>query len=411
MSHHKRDTCRLCDSKKVELVFPLNPTPSADQYLAAEQLNRVQEIYPLDLYLCLACGHAQLLDVVDQTVLFRDYLYVTSSSLGLVEHYRGYADTVLERFKFDHAPTVMEVGSNDGSLLKFFKAKGCAVLGVDPARRIAQKATEEGVETLPEFFNFELAQKIRRERGAASIVAANNVFAHNDDLSGMAKGIRHLLRDDGVFVFELPYLGDLVEKKLFDTIYHEHLGYQSVKPLGIFLERHGMELIRVDRIGTKAGSIRSFAQSKGGPRKRDASVDSILDYENRLKLDQPETYRALAAEMERVRAELMGVVQKLKKEGKKIAGYGASPASTTLIYYFGLQNAMDYLVDDNKIKQGRFSPGCRLPIHPSTYLIKDKPDYVVALAWTYLDPILERNKSYRAAGGKFIVPLPKVAVV
>lgn len=411
MTHRKRGTCRLCDSKNVELVFPLNPTPSADNYLAANQLNKKQEIYPLDLYLCIDCGHVQLLDVVDQSVLFRDYLYVTSSSLGLVEHYRKYADHVTEKFKFAGAPAMLEVGSNDGSLLKFFKAKGFKVLGVDPAQRIAQKATQDGVETLPEFFNFDFAKQIRSQRGAMSLVVANNVFAHNDDLNGMAKGIRHLLANDGVFVFELPYLGDLVEKRLFDTIYHEHLGYQSVKPLSTFLDRNDLELIHVDRVPTKAGSIRSFAQPKGGPRKRDASVDEILAYENRLKLDKPETYRTLSDDLQKVRAELTQLLLKIKKEGKKVAGYGASPSSTTLIYYFNLQDVMDYLVDDNPIKQGRFSPGCHLPIHPSAYLEKQKPDYVVTLAWTYLDPILERNKNYRAAGGKFIVPLPNVSVV
>ncbi len=409
--HRKRETCRLCDSKNLELVIHLNPIPAADRYVSADQKGKPQELYPLDLYLCLTCGHAQLLDVVEASELFRDYLYMTSTSLGLVEHFKNYANEVCSAFPFAKDSRVVEIGSNEGVLLNFFKQKGFRVLGVDPAKQIAEKATGAGLETWPEFFTKAIAEKIRNERGAAAIVAANNVFAHNDDLAGMADGVRLLLQPDGIFVFEANYLGDLVEKKLFDIIYHEHLSYHSVKPLQSFLARHGLELIHVKRVPTKVGSIRCVAQLANGPRKRDQSVDALLAFEKERKLDRPETFRALDRELQKMRARMNELIAGLKKEGKKIAGYGAAPSSTTLIYFFGLQPVMDFIVDDNPLKQGRFSPGCHLPVIPSDNLVKLKPDYVIVLAWPYIHTIVERNKIYRDQGGKFIVPLPDVSVI
>lgn len=409
--HYRRDTCRLCESKKVEKVVPLEPIPIADNFVTEAELNVKQDLYPTDIYLCLECGHVQLLDVIDPTVLFRNTLYVTSSSLGLVDHFRRYAQQIKEQFTFSGTPQVIEIGSNEGVLLRAFKDLGFKVLGVDAAQKQAKAATAAGLETLAEFFTLDLARRIRKERGPAAILAANNVFAHNDDLATMANGAEHLLQDDGVFVFEVGYLVDFVEGKLFDTVYHEHLGYHSVKPLAIFLERHGLELISVTRIPTKAGSIRGVAQRRGGPRKKDASVAEILALEKKMGLDRPETFKALAAGLEKTREDLRVLMARLSKEGKRVVGYGASPGCTTMLYYFGLQKSLAYIVDDNPIKHGRFSPAAHIPVMASDKLMKDRPDYVFVLAWIYAKPILARHAGFSGQGGKFIVPLPELVVV
>jgi len=226
----RRNTCRLCGGHDQELAVHLEPMPSGDAYVPAGHLDQPQETYPLDLYLCHSCGHAQLLDVVDPEILYRNYLYTTSISLGLAEHFHRYADEVLSRVNPPAGSFVVDLGSNDGTLLKAFQSRGMRVLGVDPAREVARKATASGVETLPCFFTAELARTIRDERGPASIVTANNVFANIDNLVDMIEGIQTLLAPDGVFVFETSYLVDVFQKSLLETFFHEHLCYFSVKP-------------------------------------------------------------------------------------------------------------------------------------------------------------------------------------
>ena len=250
----------MCESRRLELALPIRASPIGDAYVPATRLGRGQEIYPLDLYLCLDCGHVQNLDIVDPEILFRDYLFLTSASQGLVEHFRRYAGDVTSRFGLRSGSLIVEIGSNDGSLLRFFRDGGMRVLGVDPAREIARQATKAGVPTLPEFFTSAMAPSIRAEHGPAAVVAANNVFAHADDLADIVKGVRELLADDGVFVFEVSYLADIVDKFLFDTVYHEHVSYHSISPLARFFERLSMQLFDVRRIDSKGGSIRGFAQ-------------------------------------------------------------------------------------------------------------------------------------------------------
>jgi len=407
---YRRDTCRLCNGRSLELVLPIKPTPIADAYIPAERLDEVQECYPLDLFLCGSCGHVQLLDVVDAGLLFGNYIYVTSSSLGLVAHFENYAEEVLRRVSCAKGSLVIEIGSNDGSLLRFFQNHGMRVLGVDPAHKIAEEATKSGVETLPSFFTAELARQIRRERGPAAIVTANNVFAHADDLAGMAEGIRDLLAPDGVFVFEVSYLVDVIEKTLFDTIYHEHLCYHSVTPLQAFFRRHGMELIDAERVGTKAGSLRCIVQLAGGRRTVSPSVARLTGLEASLGLERGETVRAFAARIEHVKNQLGGLLRDLKAQGKTIAGYGASPSVTTLIYHFELGDVLSFLVDDNPRKQGLFSPGHHIPVLPPQTIYERKPDYILILAWTYAQPIKKKLQTSLAWDGHFIVPLPQIEV-
>lgn len=404
----RRNDCRLCHSRNLELVLKLTPTPLADSYLRVKE---VQPVFPLDLYLCRDCGFAQLLDVVQPQHIYLDYIYETVSSLGLVEHFANYAAEVLGRIKPPPGALVIDVGSNDGTLLKSYQKRGMKVLGVDPAREIAARATAAGVETLAEFLTVPVARRIRQERGPAAIVSANNVIANIDDLDEIAAAIPELLAPDGVFVFESYYLGDLVQNMVFDFIYHEHISSFAVKPVALFFQRHGLELVDVLRVPTKGGSLRYTIQLAGGPRKTAPIIGELLALEAQQGLDQPEMFRAFNARIERAKADTLAVLQKLKTEGKSVAGYGASATTTTLVYHFGMGGLIDYLVDDYPAKQGTFSPGLHLPVLPSEALYERRPDAVVVMAWRYYEPIMRRHQKYSAQGGKFIVPMPELIIL
>ncbi len=389
----------------------LAPTAIEDAFVPAERLGEVQETYPLELALCRVCGHLQLLDTIDPEVLFADFIYVSASSPGLIDHFQKMAERLIARFELAPASLAVDIGSNDGTLLRFLKERGLRVLGVDPAREIARQATESGVLTWPNFFTKDLAVRIKREFGPAAIVTANNVFAHSDNLADMADGIGQLLAPDGVFVFEVAYLVDLIQQKVFDSVYHEHLSYHAVKPLVSFLRRHGMELLDVERVATKGGSLRATAQLIGGPRAASKSVAELVALEEKMGLDKPETFRAFAAEIDAAKSALLRLLTELRASGKTVAGYGASPTVTTLLYHFGLSPFIDFIVDDNPLKHGLFSPGHHIPVYPSQALYERKPDYVVVLAWRFAGLILKKHQAFLDQGGRFIVPLPKLEVV
>lgn len=407
----QRRTCRLCDSPRLDLAVPIKPSPVADAYVPADRLAEKQELYALDLYLCADCGHVQLLEVVDPGILFRNYIYTTSISLGLVEHFRRYADQFVRRFASPPNSLAVDIGSNDGTLLKFFKARGLRVVGIDPAAQIASQATQAGVPTIPAFFDLELARRIRRENGPAAIVTANNVFAHSDSLPEMAEGIRELLADDGVFIFEVSYLADILEKKLFDTVYHEHLCYHSVQPLAAFFQRHGLEFFDIERLPNKGGSIRGLVQRKGGPRKIAPVVAEMLRQEEKMGLARLPVFKSFAADLERVKTGLLQLARQLKADNKIIAGFGASATVTTLIYNFELGPFLSFLVDDNVSRHGLFSPGHHLPVLPAAALRGQKAGYAIVLAWQYAEPILQKHRDFTACGGHFIVPLPEVKII
>jgi len=402
----KRDTCRLCGSSNLDSALLLLPTAIAGAYVTREQRGVPQETYPLELFLCHNCGLVQMLHIVDPEVLFRNYNYFTSSSPWLVEQFRNLADELLALVSPSRESLVVDIGSNDGSLLQHFKECGMRVLGIDPAQNVAQLANGRSLETLAAFFTSELAEDLRRRYGSASIVTANNVFAHIDNLADIAEGIRLLLDPKGVFVFEVSYLVDLIQKNLIDTIYHEHLCFHSVKPLAAFLRRHGLELIDVKRIPSKGGSIRGMVQLAGGPRPVDPSVTELIQLEASLGMDRLEVFKLFASTLESFREQFRKSFQSLKKRGKAIAGYGASTPVTTLIYQFEMGDVLDFLVDDNPQKQSLFSPGYHIPILPSQALYERKPGYVVVLAWNYFQPILEKHEAFAKQGGHFIVPLP-----
>lgn len=411
LSHYRRLTCILCDSAELELALPLPRTPIGNDYVPPARLEENQEYFAMNLHRCCACGNVQIQDVVNPELLFRSYTYSTAHSLGLVEHFRAYAKEFVSKFQPAPGSLVMDIGSNDGSLLRAFKEEGMRVLGIDPATSIAQAATASGVPTVPEFFTAELAGRLRAEHGPAKIVTANNVFAHSDKLPEMADGIRLLLDRDGVFSFEVSYLLDIVQKMLFDTVYHEHLCYHSVKSLQAFFAGHGLELIEVQRIPTKGGSLRGTVQVQGGPRPVAPIIGSLLDLEDCLNLHAPETWARYRRTIDENKHQVNETLARLKARGKTLAGYGASPTVTTLLHHYDIADKLEYLLDDNAVKQGTYSPGQHLPVYASDHLYKKPVDYVVVLAWQYAAPIMKRHQKYVDQGGRFLVPLPLMLVV
>lgn len=409
---HHRSTCRLCGSSDVSRELSLSPTPLANAFVTREALDRKQPIYPLDLFFCRRCGHVQLLDVIDPAALYEHYLYVSGTSPVFVRHFEEYADYVINTFPHPRHALIVDIGANDGTLLRFFKDAGRRVLGVDPAREIAERTIESGIPIVVSFFTPELAERIRAKYGPASVITANNVIAHIDDLAAVMNGVRRLLSSDGVFVFEVSYLADVVEKTLFDMIYHEHLDYHSVRPLIDFFSGCGLELIEATRVDSHGGSLRGVVQLNGGPRPVGASVARALALEQKLGLDRAETFHALASHIENIKNELLQLLHRIKAEGKRIAGFGAPAKTTTLMYHFGFEPGMvDFIVDDSPLKQGQFTPGMHIPVVASSELYERRPDYVIILAWNFAAPIMAKHAAFREGGGHFIIPLPKVEVV
>lgn len=407
---HRRNDCRSCGCRDLEMVFSLKPSPIGDAYVAQEQLNTPQPSYPIDLFVCQRCGLAQIMDIIDPEILYGEYIYVTASSHGLPDHFIAYADSVIDRCKLKPDSLIIDIGSNDGTLLRCFQKQGMDVLGVEPASHIAAQATATGIRTLDKFFSPSLAREIVAEYGHAHVITSNNVFANIDDLASWVKAVDVLLTSDGVYVFESFYLADVVKNMVFDFIYHEHLSAFSVKPIKILFERVGFELVAVQHVPTKGGSLRYFVQRPGGPLVNDGSVAEFLALEERMGLYKKETYLAFSEKINRLKDKTRDFLIQAKKEGKSIVGFGASITGTTLIYHFEIGEYLDYLVDDNLAKQGRYSPGLHLPVLPSSALYERKPDYVLVLAWRFAEVFIEKNQAYLKNGGCIVIPVPEFRI-
>lgn len=406
-----RSSCRLCGSRELLPAFSLTPTPPANAFVSVERRGDPQPAFPLDVDLCAACTHLQLRHVVDPRVLFEDYVYVSGTSPVFVRHFAAYADWLWSHAGAAAGALVVDIGSNDGTLLRAFRERGARVLGIDPARRIAAEATRQGIETLPEFFTPELARRLAAERGRASLVTANNVFAHIDDLDAVLDAVGELLAPGGLLSFEVSYLLDVIEKTLFDTIYHEHLDYHALRPLVPFMRAHGFEPIEALRVEPHGGSLRVLAQRRGGPRPVGGSVGARLAEEERSGLHRIGTYTGFAERIGRVGAEIGQLLAQLKGQARRIAGYGAPAKATTLMHHFRIGPAqIEFIVDDSPLKQGLYSPGLHVPILGPEALAERQPDYLLLLAWNFAQAIIEKNAAFRKRGGKFIVPLPRLEV-
>ncbi len=394
--------CRLCDSPDLELVVSFTPTPIGDHYVT-EPVE--QPCYPLDVLCCKACGAVQLADTVDPTLIYPDtYLYTTSVSKGLDKHFDKYADEVLARVgsPSDTIPNVVDIGSNDGTLLKAFRARCCRVLGIDPAEQAGAKARADGILTACSFFSKDTGENLSHEFGKADIITANHVMANVADLHDFTKGVKHLLAPDGTFVFETGYWPAIVEKNLIDTIEHEHIHYFAVGPLQQFFRKHGLELVHAEVNNAKGGSLRGYVMHAGYiPHE---SVTSLIYWQEQYGCCQDIVQlRAWAAELATLQQEMRDLIA--NSEGETWVGYGAAVGSTLLLHQFGLGEKLLCLVDSNPQKQGRKSPGYHLNVVGPKELAAINPDKIVILAWRYAEMIQAQHPEF---AGKWLIPLPSV---
>lgn len=404
--------CRICKSSNLTKFLDLGSQPLANNFISESQLNSdaVELIYPLDVYFCHDCNLAQLINVVDKEILFNNYIYFSSGMPKLSDHFQKYAEDVMSRF-LNKGDFVVELASNDGILLKFFKDNGYKTLGIDPADNVVKKAIALGVNTIVDFFSEDLSKKIVVQQGKAKVIIANNVVAHINDHHDLARGVANLLDEEGVFILEAPYLVDMFENLTYDTIYHEHLSYLAVRPLNVLFGKFGLEIFDVEVHQVQGQSLRVFI-GKRGKHKISDGVGHYLGVEKSLGLDKAESYFDLADRIENSRMKLVSILNDLKKQGKTISAYGAPAKGNTLLNYCQIGPALvDYALDGLPSKQGLFTPGVHIPVASVKYAQSHTPDYFLMLAWNYFNVIREREGAFAEKGGKFIIPVGKIEVL
>ena len=402
--------CRSCGNPGLVRVVSLGRAPLANALRKAGELDRPEPRYPLEVGLCRRCSLVQLTEVVDPAELFRDYPYFSSVSDGMVRHARDLATALAAARGLGRDSLVVEIGSNDGYLLREFQALGVPVLGIEPARNVRETALARGVPTVGEFFDLRLARELAGSGRRADVLVANNVMAHVPDLNGLVAGVRTVLKADGVLVMETPYVRDLVDRTEFDTIYHEHVFYYSLTALDALLSRHGLTIVSVERIPIHGGSLRVTAAADGAP--ASAEVGVLLREEAAWGVGDPELYEALDRRVRTLCATLRALLAERKADGWRLAAYGAAAKGAILLHAAGIgPDTLEFVVDRNPHKQGLFMPGARLPIVAPEALLTARPDAVLLLAWNLKDEVLAQQDEYRRRGGRFIVPIPDPHVV
>jgi hypothetical protein len=405
--HHRRETCRVCDDGQLGIFLSLGPMPLANAFLRSPEEFAGEPRYPLDLSFCESCSHLQLVDVIDPAVLFKEYLYVTGTSETMNEHNRQHATALAEELELGTGDLVVEVASNDGSLLRWFRTIGTRTLGIEPAANIAELARESGVETVTTFFDSVAADDIVERYGLARLVIAKNVLAHVDDPRDFLVGCGRLAGTTGVIVIEVPYVADMVERGEYDTVYHEHLSYFSMTSLIRLSETAGLVVDRVNRLPIHGGSLQLMLRSRAADTGHCPDALALAAAERTAGLDQLARYEEFAADAFRNRDAVREMLEGLAREGRSIAAYGAPAKGNTLLNWCGIGTSLvEFTVDRNPLKVGMFTPGMHLPVHPVSTLLSRQPDCALLLTWNLADEIRNQQGEYQARGGRFVVPIP-----
>ena len=407
-----RGRCRFCKAELHHTFVDLGMSPLCESYLRPEQLNQMESFYPLHVFVCERCFLVQLEEFVSPDRIFTEYAYFSSYSDSWLDHCRHYAEQMLGRFCLSERSLVVELASNDGYLLQYFVRKGIPVLGIEPAANVAKAAEEKGIPTLVRFFGKQLASELASLGKKADLLVGNNVLAQVPDLCDFVAGMKTLLKPQGVLTLEFPHLLKLMEGNQFDTIYHEHFSYFSFLAAQEIFRAHGLELFDVEEVPTHGGSLRIFGRHAEDASKPVTSrVLELSAREESLGLKNLDSYRAFSEGVKKTKRELLRCLIKAKDERKSIVGYGAPGKGNTLLNYCGVgKDLIDYTVDRNPYKQGRFTPGTHIPIYPPERIRETQPDYLLILPWNLKSEIMQQMSFVRQWGGKFIVPIPEAAI-
>ena len=401
--------CRVCNQQKLDPILNLGRTPLANSILPKEEIYQPQPIYPLELLFCPHCSLVQTSVTIPPEDIFLVYPYLSSTSPTMLKHSHKLAQELIVSRKLGEKSLVVEIASNDGYLLQYYLQEGIQVLGIEPATNIAPIAIDKGIPTLCSFFNLEMGRRLKSERIHADVIHIHNVLAHVPDPVDFVKGLAQILRAGGMIVVDVPYLKDLIDQVEFDTIYHEHLCYFSLSSLQYLFSSCGLKIVDLQRLDIHGGSLRLFVQAEGFSSSR--VTDLVLE-ENVWGSRFLEGYKDFAKKVENLKQELIDLLWSLKDSRKTIVAYGASAKGSTLLNYchIGIET-LDYVVDKNLLKQGKYTPGSKLLIRSPEILLEEKPDYVLLLTWNFAEEILEQQKEYLELGGKLIIPIPRLKIV
>jgi hypothetical protein len=412
LSSNKTGKCRFCGEPLRFSLVDLGMSPLCESFLSLDQVNQMEPFYPLHVYVCEKCYLAQLEEYVSPEHIFTEYAYFSSYAVTWLQHAENYTHMMIERFKLNNDSFVVEVASNDGYLLQYFVQKNIPVLGIEPAKNVAKVAVEKGVPTLTEFFGVKLAQQLCDEGKQADLIAGNNVLAQVPDLNDFVAGMKVLLKATGVITIEFPHLMRLMEENQFDTIYHEHFSYFSFITAEKIFAAHGITLFDVEELSTHGGSLRIYGRhSEYETLPVTERAKEMHEREINAGFTKMDHYSAFGEQVKETKRKLLEFLIDVKRAGKSIAGYGAPGKGNTLLNYCGIRtDFLDYTVDRNPYKHGKFLPGTHIPIYPPEKLKETKPDYVMILPWNFKDEIMSQMAGIREWGGRFVVPIPEVKI-
>jgi 2-polyprenyl-3-methyl-5-hydroxy-6-metoxy-1,4-benzoquinol methylase len=405
-------TCRFCNNKLQHTFVDLGMSPLANSYLKHEQLQQMEAFYSLHTYLCEKCFLVQLPEMQSPKHIFSDYAYFSSYSESLLQHARDYTDLMIRRFGFDSKNCIIEVASNDGYLLQYFKEKGIPVLGIEPASNVAESAVGAGIPTIVKFFGTETAKELVAEGNQADLLIGNNVLAHVPDLNDFVEGIHTLLKEQGIVTMEFPHIMRMMADNLFDTIYHEHYSYFSLITVREVFAAHGLKIFDVDEISTHGGSLRIYAcHTNDSSKPVEQRIQDLLRKEEDVGFNTLQPYLTFSEKVRETKRNILDFMIKEKRQGKIIAAYGAPAKGCTLLNYCGIRSDfIEYTVDRSPHKQGHYLPGIHIPIYDPDKIRETKPDYLVILAWNLKDEIMKQMSHIQEWGGKFVVLMPEVKI-
>jgi SAM-dependent methyltransferase len=407
----KKTLCRYCDAKLSEPFLDLGSMALANSFVSRN--DKTSEFFcPLRLTRCSQCSLVQLTHVVPAQIMFAEYLYVSSTTKTFREHFASYAKTVKKMLIQKEKGIAVDIGSNDGLLLSCYKAEGMMPVGVEPAKNLCDLANQNGIRTINRFFNEQCVEEILRNFGSAQVISANNVFAHIDSIQNVCLNVCRLLDHNGMFVIEFPYLVTMMNDLLFDMIYHEHLSYISVNSLSYVLNRFDLEIFSITRVSSHGGSLRVFIQKKNGPYSISGDVNKFKELEKDGGYLSEAGCKRFASQVNEVKRNLIDFVNNFKSEGKSISGYGAAAKANTIINFCGFSaSQIDFIVDDNPLKQNLLTPGANIPVTTSAHLFDHPTDYVIIFAWNFAKEIIQKLEELQSKGVRFIIPLPKPHVL